>query len=188
MSIQTFGSSATSAGTRSAGISKRWVSLFYWSMARQGYWLCEFISICRIIKKAPSSYARAFLYSESDGNDVTYFVLHQLRVINRAIRELHDYLTRKAAELTETQAFLRKSASAQNLLNHRQLALVNHGLKNPGFTYTIESHRNSHGVTYQTGRTDLLQLVDNGLLDRGKTGKRFWFTAPKDLKSRLRKL
>ncbi len=163
-------------------------ALFYWSMARQGYWLCEFISISRIIKKAPSSYARAFLYSETDDNDVTYFVLHQLRVITRAIGELHEYLARKADELRETQLFVRQSASVRNLLNHRQLALINHGLKNPGFTYTIESHRNSHGVRYDTARTDLLQLADHQLLERGKTGRKFWFMAPKDLRARLRKL
>lgn len=163
-------------------------TLFYWSTATQGYWLCEFISISRIIKKAPSSYARAFLYAENDDNDATYFVLHQLSVITRAINELHEYLTRKAAELEETQEFIRRSASVHDLLNYRQLALVNHALRNPGFVYTIESHRNSHGVTYQTARTDLLQLADHGLLDRAKAGRRFSFTAPRDLRARVRKL
>ena len=35
---------------------------------------------------------------ETDGNDITYFVIYQLNVIERAIKSLHDYLSRKMAE------------------------------------------------------------------------------------------
>ncbi len=52
-------------------------ALFYWSMLRQGYWLFEFISISDTLRKAPATYARAFLYTESDENDLTYFLVHQ---------------------------------------------------------------------------------------------------------------
>ncbi|MGB2820543.1 MAG: Fic family protein, partial [Phycisphaerae bacterium] len=38
-------------------------ALFYWSMLRRRYWLCEFISISQIIKRAPARYGRAFLYT-----------------------------------------------------------------------------------------------------------------------------
>jgi Fic family protein len=38
-------------------------ALFYWSMLKQGYWLCEYLSISQIIKKGPARYGRAFLYS-----------------------------------------------------------------------------------------------------------------------------
>jgi len=50
-------------------------ALFYWCMARQGYWLCEFVSISRILRRARGQYARAYLYTETDDNDVTYFLL-----------------------------------------------------------------------------------------------------------------
>src|SRR5678816_1716754 len=64
-------------------------ALFYWSMAREDYWLCEYISISRVLRKAPGKYSRAYLYTETDDNDVTYFILHQLGVVIEAIRELH---------------------------------------------------------------------------------------------------
>lgn len=163
-------------------------ALFYWCMAMQGYWLCEFISISRIIKKAPAKYSRAFLYSETDDNDVTYFVLNQLRVTVRAIRALHTYLERKSRELQETREFFKSSTHLHAMMNHRQLAVVNHATKNPNFVYSIQSHRRSHGVSYQTARTDLLYLSDNGLLERGKNGKAFIFIAPADLRSRLERL
>lgn len=52
-------------------------ALFYWSMLKQGYWIMEFISISRILKSAPGKYTRAYLHTETDGNDVTYFLVHK---------------------------------------------------------------------------------------------------------------
>jgi len=66
-------------------------ALFYWAMVRQGYWLTEFLSISQIIKQGPAKYGRAFLYTETDDNDVTYFIIHQLRVIIKAIEQLYLY-------------------------------------------------------------------------------------------------
>lgn len=159
-------------------------ALFYWSMARQQYWLCEYVSISRILRKARSQYARAFLYSETDDNDVTYFVLYQLRVLLRAVEELHGYLGRKAAELRDADDLIRHAALRQEL-NPRQLALVNHTLKHADARYTVESHRTSHGVSYETSRSDLLALVKAGLLEQRKRGRAFSFAAPPDLHARL---
>jgi Fic family protein len=57
-------------------------ALFYWAAANNGYWLMEFISISQIIKQSPAQYGKSFLYSEYDENDVTYFIVHQLSVID----------------------------------------------------------------------------------------------------------
>jgi len=163
-------------------------ALFYWAMATQAYWLCEFISISRILKKAPSAYSRAFLYTETDDNDATYFILYQLRVVAQAIESLHLYLERKSRELQGVNEMIRRSRVIRDELNHRQLAVVNHAMKHPFATYTIDSHRRAHGISYQTARTDLLGLASHDLLDSGKSGRAFAFTAPPDLQERLKKL
>ena len=160
-------------------------ALFYWSMARRGYWLAEFLSISRILTKAPGRYNRAFLYTETDDNDATYFILFQLRVIVRAIGELHEYLARKAAELEETAKLLRRSRAIRDRLNHRQLALLSHALKHPDREFTFESHRASHDVSYGTARNDLLELAKYGLLLERKSGRAFLYVAPPDLRKRL---
>ena len=49
-------------------------ALFHWAMARFGYWMTEFLSISTVIRKAPGQYARACVLSETDDNDVTYFL------------------------------------------------------------------------------------------------------------------
>ncbi|MGB5413767.1 MAG: Fic family protein [Polyangiales bacterium] len=145
--------------------------LFYWSMLSQGYWLFEFVSISRILRAAPAQYARSFLYSETDENDLTYFILYQLGVIDRAVRGLHEYLQKKQAEVRQIESALRQHEG----LNYRQLALLSHALKHPFFRYTIASHRNSHGVVYQTARTDLIGLAKKGLLEQDKVGQSYVF-------------
>lgn len=69
--------------------------------------------------------------------------------------------------------------------NVRQLALVGHALRNPEALYTIASHRRSHGTSYQTARTDLLELEELGLLSMHKSGRAFAFAPVADLRERL---
>jgi len=160
-------------------------ALFYWSMARQGYWLCEYVSISRILKKARGQYARAFLYTESDENDATYFILYQLRVLLRAISDLHDYLARKASEIEEAEELVRRASAIHGQLNPRQIALINHALKNARARYTVGSHQRSHGVSYESARSDLMKLVEQSLLNQHKAGRAFVFTPSRDLRQHL---
>ncbi|MGZ8904964.1 MAG: Fic family protein [Methylobacter sp.] len=156
-------------------------ALFYWSMANQQYWLMEFISISRIIKQAPAQYGRAYLYTETDDNDLTYFIIHQLEVIKKAINALHEYLGRKAAELDAIEKRLDGSV-LQGQLNHRQLFILRHALDHPNAIYSIKEHQAAHKITYQTARTDLLKLADQfKILSKRKYGNLFVFVAPPDL-------
>ena len=160
-------------------------ALFYWSMLKQGYWTMEFISISRILKSAPAQYTKAYLHTETDDNDVTYFIIHQLEVINKAITDLLAYLENKSNEIRTVEQLIKKSPDLQNLLNYRQIALINRALKSPDAEFYVESHRGAHNVTYDTARTDLLKLVDMGLLDKTKVGKAFLFSASPDLHKKL---
>jgi Fic family protein len=156
-------------------------ALFYWGMLHQGYWLFEFISISSVINKARGQYERSFLLSETDDNDLTYFLLAQVKVIQQAIANLHAYLERKADEV----AALQRRLEGMDGLNHRQLALLRHALRHAGFRYTVLSHQSSHGVSNQTARSDLQKLAGRGLLIPGKDGKRETFRVPADLAARL---
>ncbi len=160
-------------------------ALFYWSMLRQGYWTMEFISISRILKDAPAKYTRSYLNTETDENDVTYFMLHQLNVIRRAIDELFDYLKRKAKEIRNLEALVQQSAKLQNALNYRQLAILSRAMKSADAVFAIQSHRDAHNVTYDTARTDLLKLEALGLLRKTKSGRAFVFSAIDDLQEKL---
>jgi Fic family protein len=160
-------------------------ALFYWSMARSGYWLMEYVSISHLLKQAPAQYSRAYLHTETDSNDTTYFIIHQLGIIERAIAALYEYLGRKAAEQRSAENLLRRSTVLSAELNHRQVALLSHALRHPGHDYTVESHRRSHRVTVQTARMDLLRLAERGLLEQHKRGRAFIFSAPYNLRERI---
>jgi len=160
-------------------------TLFYWAMARSGYWLTEFVSISHVLRRAPAQYVRAYLHTETDGGDTTYFLIHQLETIRKAIAALHDYLARKSAEQRGTESLLSTSPGLRAKLNHRQVALLTHALKHHGEAYSVEGHQRSHGVVYQTARTDLLALVELNLLDKGRSGRAFVFIAPADLQQRI---
>lgn len=157
-------------------------ALFYWSMRTQGYWLVEYLSISRILREAPSAYSNAYLYSETDENDATYFLIHQLEVIRKAVGEMHDYLNRKVAEVKEVESLLRSSDE----LNHRQIALLSHAMRNADARYSFAGHAASHGVTHETARNDITELERRHFLDRRRGGRRHEFLASPDLHARLR--
>lgn len=161
-------------------------ALFYWSVARSGYWLMEYLSISRLLMRAPAQYGRAYLYTETDDNDATYFIIYHLDVIQKAIEALHDYLKRKMHEQRSAESLLREARGLSDQLNHRQVAVLSHALRHPGHGYTVNSHKHSHRITTQTARTDLLKLAELGLLDQRKRGRAFVFYALSDLAERLR--
>jgi Fic family protein len=156
-------------------------ALFYWLMLRERYWLFEFISISQIIVKAPSKYARAFLYTETDDNDLTYFIHYHLNIILQAIKALYEYIERKTKKLQAIENQLRGII----VLNHRQRALISHALRHPRHRYTIKSHQISHNIVYQTARTDLLDLEKRDLLSSQKIRKTWYFTPVRNLEEKL---
>ncbi len=159
-------------------------ALFYWSMLRHNYWLCEFISISHVIKQRPTQYQRAFLYTETDDNDLTYFILYHLEVMRRAVMQLHAYIKRKTAQLRKLESELRGVV----VLNHRQRDLIHHALRHPNQIYTVRSHRTSHNVAYETARRDLNDLARRRLLVAVKVGKQWRYTPSADLERRLLQL
>jgi len=156
--------------------------LFFWLMRVRGYWLAEYLSISRLLRNAPAQYAKAFIETETDGGDTTYFLIHQLDLIARAIADLHAYLERKTAEVRGVEALLRGTA----YLNGRQLALLTDAIRDPEASYSVESHATSHRVADETARTDLLDLVQRKLLVQRRQGRKHIFEPAPDLPTRLK--
>ncbi len=160
-------------------------ALFYWSMLNQGYWLTEYVAISPILKNAPAKYARSYLYTEDDENDLTYFHIHQLAVLQRSIVRLHEYLATKAREVRELQ---KQIAGASSGFNHRQIAVLGHAMKHPGASVTAHSHMSSHNVVYETARQDLMDLERRGLFVKRREGRSFTWTAVPDIEARLHRM
>jgi len=152
-------------------------------MRTHRYWVTEYLSISRIFRVAPGKYGRAFLYTETDERDTTYFLLYHLSVVQRAIRELYTYLQRKIQEVREVETLLRQRRDHH--FNYRQLALLGHALRHPATQYDFKRHMRSHGVSFQSARTDLLDLKDRGFLELHRVGRTYVFSPTLDLARRL---
>jgi len=153
-------------------------------MLHHGFWLFEFVSISQQILQSPKKYYRAFIHKEADSNDLNYFILHQLGMVQQAIEKLHEYIRRKSDELAEMRGLLDNRSS----FNHRQLALLRYALKHQTATFTVASHQRSHNVVPQIARTDLEMLVGIGLLKKAKVGKGFLYIPVVGFSDRLKEL
>jgi Fic family protein len=135
-------------------------ALFYWYMLRKGYWLTEYLSISRVIKESRGQYYRAFQYAELDENDLTYFVLYQVKTLSKAYDELTKYLARKQEEKQVILALQRSEK-----LSPRQAQIVDWLRHEPNASLSAKEVENRLGVSNQTARTDIQALIKAGYLD-----------------------
>ena len=136
-------------------------SVFYWYLLKKGYWLTEYLSISRVIYNNKRRYERAFLYTESDGMDMTYFILHNLTVMKKAYDDLKVYLSEKQKE----RGAILQYADIEGI-NERQMQILKLLSDNPSLVLTCQEVSNRFGVTERTARTDLNELADMGHLKR----------------------
>src|SRR5438876_7738146 len=124
-------------------------------MLKRDYWLFEYFPISRVLVRAPARYARAYLYSETDEGDVTYFIRYNIQAILSAMRDFYIYVAEEEREAKEAAILLETFPG----LNQRQRFLIHDALKNPGMSWTFNSHQGKYHITIPTARADLLGLV-----------------------------
>lgn len=156
-------------------------TLFYWYMLKHNYWLFEYTSISKTILKRTSKYAYAYLYSEHDDNDMTYFIHFHINVIMDAVEDLKKHIQEEAKRTRQIQIEITNYPD----LNMRQANLIQHALSHPDAVFTIKVHKNSNGIAYQTARTDLLQLEEKKLLKTIKKGKTLFFVPEENFREKL---
>jgi len=144
-------------------------SLFYWYLLKKGYWMVEYLSISRIIYKTKRMYEKAFLYTEYDDNDLTYFILYNLRAMKTAFNELKLYLKRKTEE--NNSILLLAHFKGINI-NPRQAKILKNLIEKPNSVFTIKEIETQFVISNQTARTDLTNLVKLGFLSEIQINKR----------------
>jgi Fic family protein len=150
-------------------------------MLRAKYDFAQYLSISGPIERSRKAYYRAFVLTETDDGDLTYFLLHQLSVLSRATDDLIQHLTRRAHQLEE----LTRALTEARALNHRQQAVLAHLVRQPGAAVTVRGHAQSHDVTYLTARKDLQDMEQRGLLQRLRVGKTDRYLPTERVQSRL---
>ena len=145
-------------------------ALFYWYLIKKGYWIVEYLSISRIILKSPAQYSRAYLYTEYDDNDLTYFIDYNLKCMNQSLDEFKKYVKRKIKEKKEAFELMKTEE-----VNERQAQILNIFNNEPDKTVTIKEVENLFGVVYQTARSDLMNLESKKYLRSKTSGKKLIF-------------
>jgi Fic family protein len=143
-------------------------ALFYWFALKHRYDLLEYVSISRIFVDAPVQYTRAYQLSETDGNDMTYFIDFNIHVITRALEELRKYIIFKKEEEAESLHLVEKIPG----LSFRQAEILRDFVRHPTRRYTISEIAGKYKISLPTARTDLLLLESKGKLKKYQDGKR----------------
>lgn len=147
-------------------------ALFYWSLMREGYWMFQYIPTSPIIKKTKRQYENAFLYVETDENDLGYFLQYILKITKKAIEELIEHIREKHEN---REAFLKKMPADR--LSERQLELINLFVKKHVLVIDVDAYKKRFSVAYETARRELLDLADEGILFKRVKGRKFSFEA-----------
>ena len=144
-------------------------AIFYWYLLKKDYWLIQYISVSRSIKNSRKNYDNAFLYSEHDDNDLTYFLLYIANAFQKSIIQFLEYFERKLKEAED----IKKSSVLLEKFNIRQITLLQYFISHQdGYTDVI-THQNKHGVSRITASTDLGSLVRDGYLRELRKGRKF---------------
>ena len=133
---------------------------FYWYMLKKGYWLTEYLSISRIIQSTKAQYEKAYLYTETDQNDLTYFITYHIRTMEKAFEELKQYINRKQRDVKQAAEFIRIPG-----VNDRMAQILKLISDEPERILSAKEMEARFSVSNYTERMDLKALVNMDLLE-----------------------
>lgn len=141
-------------------------ALFYWYMLKKGYWLTEYLAISTIIKDTKNQYEKAFIYTEIDQNDVTYFITYHLKTMEKAFISLKEYIGRKQKEVVQAAKFIKIPN-----VNDRQAQILKILNEDPDRVLSSKEIENRFNVSNFTARMDLNNLESLGFLEKIQVNK-----------------
>ena len=151
-------------------------TLFYWYVLSRKYEVFAYIPISKIIQQAPAKYRDAYLATEEDDLDLTYFILYNIRCIRKAREALISHLKRESSRKSNAE----KAISVLPDVSRRQAAVLTYMIEYKTEEFGIKEIADRFSVTYQTARTDLMHLADSGYLGVRKKGKAFFYQVRDD--------
>jgi Fic family protein len=147
--------------------------IFYWYLIKEGYWAFVYLPISKAIKQSPNQYSMAYVYTEQDDNDLTYFIDYNIKKIKFAINDFKEYLESQAKENLK----MKNKSETTHKLNTRQVQLLQflHGDTDERTNLTM--HMNINQVAKMTATKDLKDLVNKRFLSRKKIGRTVYYYA-----------
>jgi len=152
--------------------------LFYWYLIKKGYWAFVYLPISKIIKNSSKQYIMAYVYSEQDDNDLTYFLDYNIRKIKSAVEEFKEYLDRQSKKNLQ----MKKKCNEEYKLNIRQVQLLQYLYGDNGERTTLTAHMNVNQIAKMTASKDLKDLEKKGFLSSTKQGRHIYYYATDKIK------
>jgi len=142
-------------------------ALFYWYLLRKGYWTMMYLPISSIIKKSRTQYSMAYIYSEQDNYDLTYFYDYNMRKIMQSIEEFINHLKKTLHE----NKLIERSLNQDTQINDRQKQLIHFLISSKkGASTTTKAHATINQIGRITAAKDLKALKEIGYLKTQKEG------------------
>lgn len=141
-------------------------SLFYWYLMRNGYASVEYLSISKVMKSHRGRYDNAYLLSETDGNDITYFINFNLDVVSEATDVFLDYVKRK---MEENERTLEDSRTSGLSMRQREVLSDLMNSTEPMDVYELAA---KYMVQPSSMRRDIQRLDGLGLVKLVRVGHR----------------
>ncbi|MBI2443308.1 MAG: Fic family protein [Candidatus Levybacteria bacterium] len=143
-------------------------TIFYWYLLREGYWTMQYLPISLVILEAPTKYGMAFVYSEQDDFDVTYFYDFHMKKLMQALKNFDAYLERKLEENKKIQTLFHANYN----LNPRQIQALHYLLSQGEGSYVNpSSYEVLCGISRTTAIADLKAIERMKLVESKKIGK-----------------
>lgn len=154
-------------------------AIFYWYLLKKWYWGFSYIPVSNIIKNSKTQYKNAYLYSEQDNFDLTYFIVYLANCTEKATKEYKEKLLNKKEELN--------SYNLNHLnLNERQEKLLIHFLQKPDTYVTRASHIAYYWISWVTAWNDLKYLVKKWFLESKKVWLNVRYFPVKDFEEKIK--
>lgn len=152
-------------------------ALFYWYLLRKGYWMFAYLPISTCIKKSQGQYAKAYLYTEQDDNDLTYFIDYNIRQIEKAREHLKTFIENRTAKFTPEPELNKQFPE----LNPRQIRLIQFFRAKPNERTNMSAMMQIHGISKATAIKDLKTMEQMGLLYKKKSGLNVFYYPTEEL-------
>ncbi|MDH3324822.1 MAG: Fic family protein [Candidatus Peregrinibacteria bacterium] len=152
--------------------------LFYWYLIKKGYWAFVYLPISKVIKDAPKQYTMAYVYSEQDDNDLTYFLDYNIKKIKLAVKDFSEYLDRQSRKNIK----MNKKCDTKYKLNIRQVQLLQYMHGDIDERTSLKAHMNVNQIAKVTAIKDLKDLIKKEFLVSNKQGRNVYYYGTEKIK------
>ena len=153
--------------------------IFYWYLLKKNYWAFAYLPLSAYIKRSKKAYTMAYVYTEQDEADLTYFLSYQFKKIREASAGFQEYLAR----LRKSNIEMARGARIKLNLNERQIQLVRYLSGNKDYYTSIKTHTSVHAISRVTAISDLKKLREKGYLIKKRVGRNTYYYGTEKIES-----